>query len=257
MKNNNNIFSLDEYLSFVEQTKTDNELIDVRFLFFYLKKLNKFMIMKKSVTASADIAKTSTTSIRELKLDKSLKLSSIDPTSSEEMEDFILSNARKIIYNDSEYAIYGKTQTRVDTFNYDRDPEYFLEYLFVKKQYRNCGIAKTLINEAKNSSINNGINKLTGQIRPIDTQPKHLIKFRQWLNELTNQTGLFKNLSYVDFQTLVKIYTHLGFSINDDSRFTDPRLLMKLNEKSIPADKKLPDEFTRFAKNGHTTMLFG
>ena len=256
MKNNNHIFSLEEYLRFVEQTKIDNILTDVRFLFFYLKRLNKLMVMKKSVTVDDSVAKTSTTSIRELKLDKSLKNTTIDKFSRNELEDFIMSNPHKLIYNDSQNAIYGTTQTRVDTFNYDRESEYFLEYLYVNKAYRNCGLAKTLINEAKNSSINNGVFKLTGQMRPIDIQPEHLVGFRQWLNRVSRQTGLFKKLSYVDFHTLAKIYTQLGFNIDDKPRYTDPRLIMNLNENSIPADKKLPEEFTRFLRNKHTALLF-
>ena len=154
---NCNIESLEEYLYQTNISREQNNLTDTRYRFFHLKKLDKLMIMKKSVTV--DTEKTSTTSIRELKIDKSLNNTINSALNNDEMPDFIMTNQRKIFLDTSESAICGKTHTRIDTFAYDRDPEYYLEYLFVEKPYRNYGLATELINEAKNSSINNNVFK--------------------------------------------------------------------------------------------------
>lgn len=258
MKLGEHIFSLEEYFKLIEQVREDNYLTDVRFLFFYLKKLEKLMVLRKSVTTNYEQCggRSSTTVIKELQLDKSVKTKHIDTLSSNELQEFIMSNANKIKYNDSNSSICGKTQTRIDTFHYDRDPEYFLEYLYVERPYRNCGLASILINEAKNSSINNDVFTLAGSMQPLDATPDRFLKFRQWLNRQHFKSGRFANLSYVDFYTLSKIYNKLGFNIDYNPALTHPRIEMQLTPESIPEDKKLPDEFTRYLKNKQTTILF-
>lgn len=257
-KNNNQIYTLADYLKKINIENQENDMIDVRFYFFYLKKLQKLMVMRKSVTANPRKTCTcaSTTVIKELSLNKPITSNSISSLSSKEMADFIMTNSEKILYNDSFLSTIGETQTRVDTFSDGRDPAYALEYFLVSKPFRNEGLGSLLINEAKNSSINNNIYKLSGEIMPIDDQPKHFLELRKLINELSKKTGRFKNLSYVDYDTLRKIYSSLGFSIIDNPRYTNPRLEMILNTTSVPEDKKLPDEFTRFLKNKHTTILF-
>ena len=251
------IIKLSEYIDSIDKQNKDNPVIAARLNFFYSEKYKNLLVMKKSVSFQKDCPKTSTTTIRDVRLENMLRKYNLRKFSLEDRQEFILENAKHMLIDpDYESAIGGMLTTIMDE---DSKPYVNLDELDVLRQYRNKGVATTLINELKNSTVNNGLSDIKGSFTPLDVKgfvysyvhtetPIHY----QIINYLAHKFGILKKYSFIDKNALAEIYDKLGFTLDN---MTDRHLSMHVDQSSIPTDKKLPDEFTKYAKNTNTFII--
>jgi len=247
----NKLIILEDYINKVIQLNHERDEQDIRLKFFYNKKLQQILLLKK-VNTCAQRYDVSRTFIHTL--DSPFEYTDFE--NKKEFKQHILDNLDVIFYNPEPIA------ELVDSngIYYPREEKTcYLERFEVDKEYRNLGLGRKLINTLKSSCFNNSQKTIKGQIIPIDTEAHALYSqekstpiINQIINHIAKKTGLFKNSSFTDITHLKEIYKHLGFQVNESTR----DLKLSVNPLTITLDNKLPKSFTSFDKNPDTLILF-
>jgi len=253
---NDSIIKLSEY---IEETKKDNtktKSSDIRLSFFRLKKLNEIMLLKKSVSCGSFDFKTSSSLVRPLIINKPLTHIDLRLLSPKEIEYIINDNIDSILINRYSPSEIGTLETRISGM-YNEEKILFLDCITVDPKYRNYGLAAELINDLKNSAVNNNFHTIRGEIMPLDHKGfiyygHHTPLIYQLINYLSYKTDRLKEKSFIDFKALCKIYKKLGFDIDKENH----SISMNVDNTSITPDKKLPNEFTHFDKNNETLIIY-
>ncbi len=250
-KNDDDLVILSNYIDKINEKNEEAIDQDIRLNFFYSKKAKKLIMARKMISCAPAIP-SSQTSFFELDhpiMDK------YDFKDKNVIKDFISSEDEYIGINPSAVA-------RMDYSEF-RDSQ-FLELLKVSNTHRNLGFASKLIDELKSASINNGFDKIIGDIVPLDIKSfvnyekkKETPLFDGIINHLALKSGLLKSKSYTDFKHLLKIYEHLGFDISDNEYSLGyKKLTMDLNKENQENRDLYPKSYTEHSKNHETVILF-
>lgn len=256
-----NSIILEKYIKNVIRKNNDDEKHDIRLKFFYNKKLNKILMLRRATSCeiqptssiySPELIQTISSSTRLIEINTPFKTHPEELTTPKDVKNLLLNNIDRLTCSESTIA---KLDTSTTIGEGEKDNQLYLERISINKNLRGNGLSHKLINYVKSSAINNGRTSISGNIVPLDPEG-----FREYCNRCNiirtsppNFHEENENKNYISLDDLFEIYKKLGFIVNKDNR----KLSMNIdNNTEIPQEDKLCSSFTSYTKNPKTLIMF-
>jgi len=262
----NKLVKLSEYIKETKQNNNESKTTDARLNFFYNKKLNTIFLTKRSLVYKEEYVKTSTTTIRPIILDKNLKKYNLSKLTPSEKEDYIMTNLEKLFCDPTYLAAIAEAETSIlkeNDFMPDSKLYIHLDNLEVNPKFRNYGFATKLISELIHTGINIDILNIKATMLPLDVKgyvyscvKNHTPLYYKILNNISYKTNLFKSKAFIDKETLLKIYTKLGFKVIGFDQMANSELLgMNIDKNAVNPSELLPTNYTNYQRNNDLCII--
>lgn len=208
-----------------EENKKKGRVVEYRPNFFYCPRIDEMILMDKQVVPHAEISSIYLYLMKKRDNIYGAKLSKMSP---KEREEFFLSHIEDyFVYSDDDI---GYMSNSVDEENDSKVlKENRLGILRVHEDFREKGLARTLITELKSDTINNNLDIITGRITPLDR-------------------------SKVSIHDLAMIYTRLGFVVPSDY-IKNKNMYMNVYTNSVPKSLSYPPSYTEYKFHDKTDIL--